>query len=312
MSDRRPTRWITRLRGGTARLPGNIQGALWVLAASLVFSVQGVIVKHLGQALDIFQIQFFRCAVGFVVVLSFLLRGGGRFVSTERMGMHFMRAIVGLLGMACGFYAVTHLPLAEATALTFTKPLFMIVLAVLFLGEVVRWRRWTATMVGFLGVVVILRPGEGVIQTAALVGLLGSLFIADVGVLIKKLSATERTVTVLFYFTLISTVISAIPAAFVWRGPTIEEIFLLSLLGITATFGQALTMQGFRVAEATAIMPFDYSRLLYAASFGYFFFAEIPDTWTWVGAAIIAGSTLYIGYREAKAGRAPGPGFGGG
>jgi len=312
VSDRRLIPWLTRLRHGTARLPGNIQGALWILAASLVFSVQGVMVKHLGASLDIFQIQFFRCAVGFVIILPFLMRGGGRIVSTERMGMHFMRAIVGLMGMACGFYAVTHLPLAEATAITFTKPLFMIVLAVLFLGEAVRWRRWTATIIGFLGVIVILRPGEGVIQTAALVGLLGSLFIADVGVLIKKLAATERTVTVLFYFTLISTVISAIPAAFVWRTPTGIELLLLCLLGITATFGQALTMQGFRVAEATAIMPFDYSRLLYAASFGFIFFAEVPDTWTWVGTAIIAGSTLYIGLREAKAGKSPGAPLSGG
>lgn len=290
-----------------AALPGNLRGALWMLLAGAVFTAQGALVKLLGARLDSFQIAFFRCAFGLLTIAPFIVgpyltQGATALFMTGRPWMHLARALAGVGGMFCGFYAVTHLPLADATALTFTKPLFMIVLAVAFLGEPVRWRRWSATVVGFLGVLIIMRPGTDSFQPAALVALLGSFFIADVIVLVKKLSATERNITILFYFAVITTIVSAVPALFVWQEPTQYELGLLVLVGVTATLGQAFSLRAYRAGEATAVVPFDYARLIFAATYGYLFFAETPDLWTWVGAAVLIASTLYIALRDIRVG----------
>jgi drug/metabolite transporter (DMT)-like permease len=282
-------------------LPANLRGALWMIAASAVYSVQALTVKTLGQSLDPFEIAFFRCVFGLIAVLPFLQGVRGLTISGNPW-MHVLRSVVGVSGMFCGFYAVTHLPLATATAISFTKPLFLIVLAVFFLGEVVRWRRWTATAVGFLGVLIVARPGTEAFSFAMVVALLGSFFIADVAVLVKKLSQTDRNVTILFYFGVITTIVSAIPAFFVWQMPVGIEWPLLVAIGITAALGQYLSLRSFRIAEATAVMPFDYTRLLFAGLFGYMFFAEVPDGWTLLGIAVLIASTLYIAQREIRLG----------
>ncbi len=289
-------------------LPGNARGALWMLLAGAVFTGQGAIVKSLGDRLDSFEIAFFRCAFGLLAILPFVIgpyfsQGSAALFLTGRPWMHLARALVGVAGVFCGFYAVTHMPLADATAISFTKPLFMIVLAVVFLGEQVRWRRWTATAIGFTGVLIIMRPGTESFQPAALVALLGSFFIADVVVLVKKLSATERNATILFYFAAITTVVSAIPAVFVWQTPMAHELAFLILVGITATVGQACALRAYRAGEATAVVPFDYARLIFAAVYGYAFFAEVPDLWSYVGAAVLIASTLYIALREIRIGK---------
>jgi drug/metabolite transporter (DMT)-like permease len=284
-----------------ATLPPNVRGAAWLIVASAVYSLQALIVKTLGQRLDPFEVAFFRCLFGLLAVIPFLAGTRGYTISGNPW-LHILRSVVGVSGMFCGFYAVTHLPLATATAISFTKPLFLIVLAVLFLGEVVRWRRWTATVIGFLGVLVVLRPGSEVFSFAMIIALLGSFFIADVTVLVKKLSQTDRNVTILFYFGVITTLVSAVPAIFVWQTPTGFEWPLLILVGVTAALGQYFSLRSFRIAETTAVMPFDYTRLLFAGLFGYLFFAEVPDGWTLLGCAILIASTLYIAQREMRIG----------
>ena len=291
-------------------LPGNLRGAGWMVLSAAVFASQGVTVKWLGTRLDVFEIAFFRCLVGLATILPFIIgpalaHGSAALVLTGRPWLHVARAVVGVSGMFCGFYSVTHLPLATATAISFTKPLFLIVLAVVFLGEPVRWRRWTATAAGFAGVLFVVRPGGDAFNLAALLGLLGAMLIADVVVLVKKLSASERNVTILFYFTLITTLVSAIPAVFVWRAPTRYELGLLVLVGVLATLGQWCSLRAYRVGEATAVMPFDYIRLLFAGLYGFALFAEVPDLLSLAGAAILIVSTLYIGYRELRLNTGP-------
>lgn len=287
---------------GWRALPANVRGAAWLILASAVYSFQALIVKTLGQRLDPFEIAFFRCLFGLIAVLPFLSGARGMIISGKPW-MHVLRSVVGVAGMFCGFYAITHLPLATATAISFTKPLFLIVLAVLFLGEVVRWRRWAATAVGFLGVLIVVRPGSEVFSFAMIVALAGSFFIADVAVLVKKLSQTDRNVTILFYFGVVTTIVSAVPLFFVWQTPNLLEWSLLALVGATAALGQYFSLRSFRIAEATAVMPFDYTRLLFAGLFGYVFFAEVPDGWTLLGIAVLIGSTLYIAQREMRLGR---------
>ncbi len=202
--------------------------------------------------------------------------------------------------MACYFDAVSWLPLAEAIAYTFTMPLFMIVCAVLLLGERVRWRRWSATAVGFVGVLVMLRPGMVAIEAAALVALLGAILSALVFTSVKKLSTTESALTMILYFALVGMLMSIGPALTVWRWPSAGEFALLFLTGVLGTSGQYVAVWGWSVGEATAIAPFDYSRLIFAAALGFAVFAEVPDPTTVLGAGIIVASTLYIGRRAAK------------
>lgn len=292
-------RLLARLR----LLPGNARGALWMLGAVSAFSAMDALIKWVGQTLDPFQIAFFRCVFGGLFVLPFALRDGPAALRTRRWGGHLFRALIGYTAMTLGFYAVTHLPLADATALSFTRPLFMIVLAVLFLSEQVRWRRWSATGVGFLGVLVMARPGEGGFEFAALVAIAATLFVAGVGVMLKRLSTTERPETIIFYFTVISSLMALGPALYVWRPPTWVDIAIMMLLGALGSLGQYLSIRAYRVAEATAVDPVDYARLLLATAFGFSLFGELPDRWTLLGALIIIASTLYITRREAWLGR---------
>lgn len=285
-------------------LPANARGAVWVLMACFGFTVMATLAKTLGQRLDSFQAAFFRSLFGFVVLLPFIVRAGGFAVlRTAVPHLHGARALTGVIAMMCGFYAITHLPLATATALTFTKPFFMILLAILFLNEVVRWRRWTATIVGFVGVLIIVRPGTGMFEPAMLVSVLQALAIACSVTIIKRIPIAEPHVTILFYTSLVATVVTAIPAAFVWQPPSSGDWLLAVLIGITGAASQACVVRGYRIGEATAMAPFDYSRLLFATGFGFLFFLEIPDLTTFAGAAIIVASTVYIARREAQLGQ---------
>lgn len=289
------------------RLARSWRAGLWVVLASGLFVSMGLIAKILGQRLDSLQVSFARALFGFLLLLPLILRERAALFATPRWKMHVLRGIFGTLGMICGFYAVTHLPLAEATALGFTRPLFMVVLAALVLHEAVRARRWTATVIGFLGVLVMLRPGAGVVQFAALVALFGALCAATVGILIKQLVESERPAVVLAWLGLVGTIVTGIPAAFVWQWPTLTEIALMIVMGTVGTLSQLCLMRGYRLADASFLAPFDYARLPFAAAFGFLFFSEVPDLWALLGAAIIASSTLYIAYREARLGRPGGP-----
>ncbi len=286
----------------------NLEGALWMIASGIVFSAQNAIVKQLGTRLDSFEIAFFRCVFGLAVVLPFVFHGGTGLFLTGRPGLHIVRALVGVSGMFCGMYAVTHLPLADATAISFAKPLFAVLLAATFLGESVGWRRWSATAAGFVGVVVIVRPGSDMFDFAHVAALLGAFLIADVIVLVKKLQGSERNATIMAYFGIVTSIASAIPAFFVWITPTWAELALLACIGVSASTGQWMALKAYRAAEASAVVPFDYMRLVFAILYGWLFFAEIPDHWTLAGSAILIGATLYIAYREIRLGKMPGPG----
>ena len=287
-------------RGRWRHLPGNTRGALWILLAALIMTLQVAVVKKLGAGLHIFEIVFFRCAFSFLILSPAFPRLGLGAYATARPALHITRSVLGILAMACYFYAVSWLPLAEAIAYTFTMPLFMILCAVLLLGERVRWRRWTATAVGFAGVLVMLRPGMVAVEAAALVALFGALLSALVFTSVKKLSATESALTMILYFALVGMLMSIGPAIAVWRWPNGAEFALLALIGALGTAGQYVAVWGWSVGEATAVAPFDYSRLIFAAALGFVLFAEVPDPMTILGAGIIVASTLYIGRRAAR------------
>jgi drug/metabolite transporter (DMT)-like permease len=224
-------------------------------------------------------------------------------VRTKRFGLHLGRGILGGIGQICVFYALAHLSLAVVIAITFTRPLFLVVLAVLFLGELVRWRRWSAIVVGFLGVLIVARPVVDQVTVALFVLVFSTACHASAHVFLKKASGVDRPATVVFYYLVISTLVGAVPTALVWTTPTAAQFLWLALTGILYLMGQGMIALAFRAGEATAIMPFDYSRLLYGILFDIVLFSQFPDGWTITGSCVIITSTLYVARRQAQVGR---------
>jgi drug/metabolite transporter (DMT)-like permease len=270
-----------------------------MVTGCLLSSIMGALVKLLGQRLDSFQIAFFRCFFGFIAFLPFvLLKKGRRAFRTTHFYGHFLRAAIGVAAIIAGFYATTRLPLTDSTAISFTAPLFMILTAIFLLGEKVRWRRGLATVAGFIGVLVMVRPDSGTLDVAAMVGLFVAFLAALSTTLIKRLSTTEAALTILVYFGLFSSILTAIPAYFVWHPLTGDDFAQLALVGALGAVGQFCQVRAYATGELMAVAPIDYSRLVFAGIMGFLLFAELPDRYTLVGAAIIVGSTLYIAYRE--------------
>jgi drug/metabolite transporter (DMT)-like permease len=285
-------------------MSANLQGAAWVTLAAAAFTMMAGVIKALGVRLDSFEISFFRCLFALAVTLPFAIREGPPAFRTQRLSMHMARAATGMLAMFCGYYGITKLPLADATTIGFTRALFMIPLAVVFLGERVQLGRWIATVAGFAGVIVMLRPGGEGPLWASVVALLGAFFTAAGIVYVKKLAATEHPATILVFYNFATTLMS-LPTIFpVWVTPRWSELLLLAVVAALAGIGQFCTIRGYAIAEASAVVPFGYARMVLAGAIGFLFWGEIPDGWSLAGAAIIVSSTLFIGLREAR--RKPG------
>lgn len=284
-------------------LPVALQGALYMTGAAFCFSIMNISIRIVSVEVDPLQIAFFRNFFALVFMLPWLARAGLDGLRTERLAGHFWRAVLGLLAMICWFYSIALLPLAEAVALNFTVPLFATIGAVIFLREVVRARRWTATLLGFFGVLVILRPGFAEFSATMALPVVAALFMAIATLLVKSLSRSESPAAIVIYMNLILTPLSLVPALFVWRWPGWSDFALLVLIGLLAAMAHILLTRAYTKADASAIMPFDYARLPFVAALAFLVFGEVPDLWTWIGAAIIGTSAIYIAHREAQVAR---------
>ena len=276
-----------------------VRGALWMTASCVFFAALTGMIRYLSATIDPLEIVFFRNLFGLAVMLPWLMRQGLGTLRTHRLPLHALRAAIGLGAMICWFVAISRVNLSDAVALSFTTPLFATVAAVFLLGEVVRARRWTAVLVGFAGAMIIVRPGFHEMPPETFLVLLSATVMAIGMSMIKILSRTESTGPIVFYMVLFLTPASLVPALFVWRTPSPEELVLLLVVGGAATLGHLCLTRAFTVAEATQVVPFDFFRLPLMALIGYFVFGETLDAWTGVGAAIIVGSSVYIAHREA-------------
>ncbi len=284
-------------------IPGNARGAAWVSLAAMAFALQGMAIKMLGEDYDPFLLTFLRSITMLAVVMPAVLRVGADAFRTRRLKVHAQRGVASGISLFCLVYAFTYLPLAEATAFTFTKPLFMTVLIALMLPEIVSWQRWGAVAVGFLGVLIMMRPGVGGLDPGAFVALGGAFFFAVVNVLVKKLSATERPVTILLYAGIFTSLISFPPALFVWEWPSLYGWMLVLLMAVMSAANQYLMIRAWRIADASAVVPFDYTRLIWSGLIGWIVFSELPDMFTLAGAAVIVAAALYIAFHEALQGK---------
>jgi drug/metabolite transporter (DMT)-like permease len=260
-----------------------------------------VSIKIAGETLSAWQIVLLRALIALVFVSPALARQGFGKLRTNRLRVHILRSVFGFGGIVSLVFAVTHLELALATTLGFTRTLFVIVLALMFLGERLNAKRAIATIVGFCGVVICTQPGSGgEVSLWVLVGLSAAVFAAAVSTTIKNLTRTESPITILVWSYFIMGSFAAVPAILTWKTPDLREVVIILVMAVFSTLGQTCTVLGLRAGEATAVAPFDYSRLLYATAAGFFIFTEVPTLATFIGAAIIVASTLYIAMQNAK------------
>jgi drug/metabolite transporter (DMT)-like permease len=263
------------------------------------------IVRLLSPEIHPFEAAFFRNFFGALFMLPWVLAVPAHGLRTQRPTMHLVRAILGMTAMLLLFTAVSLLPLAEVTALSFTAPLFATIGAATILGESVGVRRWTATLIGFAGALIIIRPGSDAMTPAALIALGSAVGIAAAQLSVKSLSRTEHPTVMVFIMGLLMTPMSLVPALFVWTWPSMNALAWLALMGVVATVGQVFLVHAMATADASAVMPFDFSRLIFASALGWLMFGEAPDTWTIIGGAVIVSATVYIARREAKRSRRP-------
>ena len=257
-------------------------------------------VRQAAHGVHSFEIAFFRNFFGALLLAPVFVRQGTKLLRTRRMGLHVLRGAIQS-GQTLTFYVgVTLSPLAKVTALNFTAPLFATVLAWLVLGEAIRARRLAALVFGFAGTMVIIRPGFADLDLGALL-VLASAGLWAVNMMVSKvLSRTDSSLTITLYTSLIALPFTLIAAVPVWRMPTPEQFLWLVAVAAFATTRQATFVQAFREADVTAVLPFDFTKLIWASAIGYLMFFETPDAWTWIGGIMIFAAVTYIAYRERQ------------
>jgi drug/metabolite transporter (DMT)-like permease len=291
----------------TKNLSANLRGIVLMLVSTVGFAAMHGAVRHLSAELHPFEIAFFRNIFGLLALAPWFLRYGVTPLRTRRLPLHGLRAGLNIIAMLSFFYALSITSLARVTSLSFTAPLFATLLAMLVLGEVVRLRRWVAMLCGFVGTLVILRPGFTEIDQGSLLVLLSAAAWASALTVIKVLSRTDSSVTITCYMVVLMAPISLVPALWVWQWPTGQQLLWLVAIGVVGTLGQLVMTQALKEAETSVVMPFDFFKMIWASLLGFIFFAEVPTLFTWIGAGIIFASTSYIAYREHKVTRAPPP-----
>ena len=291
------------LIGAFDRLSQPMRATLLMLLAMTSFSAMAVLIRLAAESIHALEIVFFRNLFALVLLLPVLWRNGIGMLRTQQVGLYSLRAVLNILGMFAGFTALTLIPLAEATALSFTAPLFVTIGAVLVLGEVVRMRRIAALGVGFLGVLVVVGPQIGNVSVGTLLALANAMLLALTALVVKRLTATEPVEAIILWMVLISTPLSFVPALFVWQWPDAVTLFYLVCLAGAGTLGHFCWTKAYSLAEVTQLQPLEFVRLPLTAVAGYLIFIEHPAAAVWLGGAIIFLSTAYITRREAQIAR---------
>ena len=270
-----------------------------MLGAMILFSTMGVFIKLASSQLHPLEVVFFRNFLALFFLTPWIFHQRATVFKSNRKKLYTLRAVFNVVGMAAGFTALTLIPLAEATALSFTAPLFATLGAALILGEVVRQRRIIAIFFGFIGMLIILRPGIEAISPGALLAIANAITIAITVLIVKKLTITEKPITIVAFMALLQTPMALIPALFYWEWPSLITWTWLFCLAGAGTIGHLMYTKAIQLAEVSQLQPIDFVRLPIIALFGYIVFAEQPGIWVWIGGAVIFLSTAYVTHREA-------------
>ncbi|UPY35157.1 DMT family transporter [Sediminicoccus sp. KRV36] len=282
------------------------RGALLMLASTALFTMMSAVVKLVGARIPFFEIMFFRSILALPVVFLIVTRmGGGASLTTQRFPQHVLRAMTGTAAMSCSFFALTVLPLAEQTALTFTTPIFVTLLAIPLLGEKVGIHRFGAVGLGFVGILVIalgkgafMGPMDPWIIFGMAVAVMHGVFSAATTLLVRSLSATERSTTIVLWQSLLMTGFTALTLPFVWVTPMGQEWLLLILIGVVGAIAQVMLTEAFASAQVSSLGAYSYTGILWAVLLGWILFGEAPGIATFIGSGLIVLAALYIMRRE--------------
>ena len=286
----------------TANAPDHILPAVALRLLSVVFlaTMSALIKLAETHGAHFAEIIFFRQAAGVPLVMAWIAAGPGlKSVATKRIGAHITRTVVGLTSMACLFGALMILPLAEATTFQFTVPIFATILGALLLKEPTGWHRWGAVLAGFVGVVIVARPGTGHIPLGgAALGLVAATLTAMVSILLRQIGKTEGAATTVFWFTTLSVPPLGLLYAFHLSPHPPAVWSMLVGIGMVGAAGQLALTGALKLGPVSVVVPMDYSSLLWATLYGWLLFGALPGAATWIGAPVIIGSGLYIVWRE--------------
>jgi drug/metabolite transporter (DMT)-like permease len=280
---------------------GPMAGVVWVTISMALFGALAAFARGaMNAGLHPFEVVFLRNLLATLMLSPLLLWRGASLLRSSQLSLYGLRVLVSLLSMQAWFYALALIPIGEVTAISFLAPVFGTLGAILLLGEKVRLRRWTAIMVGFLGAMIILRPGMAPLGIGQLCAIFNAMSIGLVAVMIKQLTAVDDPDKIVFLTNLMLTPLSLAPALLVWTWPTLDALLPVLGLGLTAVLGHVALVRGYAATDASLAMTFEFSRLPFSVAIAYFAFGETIDRWTWVGAAIIFASAVYITRREAR------------
>ena len=298
--------------GGGAGAPGSVAeggrqrmvGIVLMVAAMACFIVSDAAAKRLTLDHDVVQIIWVRYLFHLSAMVVLLVPFGRLSIRTARLKLQIGRSLFLLVATYCFVTGLSFLPMAEATTLLFLAPLLITALSVPLLGEHVGLRRWTAVIVGFVGVLIVTRPGFGVMHPAAAVVLVAALASAFYQITTRKLSSTDNAYTTLFYTAITGVVVFGVAAPFAWRPPTPLGWALMAWTGVFGGLGHLLFIKAHHLARVAVLAPFLYTQLVFAALVGFLVFGDLPDLWTVSGAVVIIASGLYVFFRERRAGGA--------
>ena len=281
-------------------LPDNVKGGFYLMFAAAGFGTMIALIKLLGENLHVAQILLVRQTVMSIIVAPTILRNFPGSLRSNHVGLQFLRIFLALVAMSFGFTAVVNMPLADATAIGFAKSFFVTICAIFVLNEVIGIRRWTAVIIGFIGVLIVLRPGFDGFTIYGVYALIGAAGAGAVMVVIRILTRSESPTTILTYQALGVGLAVAIPGIWFWQWPSMLDWVLLIAMGLISYGAQMLNIIAYKYGEAYVMASLDYARLIYSIFFGWLLFESLPDVWTLLGALVIIGASIYTIHREAQ------------
>jgi len=282
------------------RLPDNLKGIALLMLASFVLALMALLIKLLGQRIHITQILLVRQVGMMVMVAPAILRNFPGSLRSERPGLQLIRVFCALVAMLFGFTAVIHMPLADATAIFFAKSFFVTIFAIFFLAESVGVYRWSAVLIGFFGVLIMLQPGTDNFSLYGLASLVGAAGAAGVMILLRMLSRSDSADTIMAYGSLGVGLVMIFPGIYFWQQPTNAEWLLLAALAVVSYFGLRCNIFAYKYGEASLLASLDYVRLLWATLFGFLVFDQFPGPSIWLGAAVVIAAAIFTIYRETR------------
>ena len=279
------------------------RGMLYIGVTALSGSVLAIIIKALTQTMHPFNISFYRALFSFMTFIPLFFRHGAKPLKSDRKKLHAVRGAIQVAQLSMGITGLKYVSIAKFTALRFTGPLFASILMIIFLGEKFRMRRAVAITIGFLGALVVLRPGIIPIDYTTLLPIGSAAAWAVISIIVKKLTKTDSSITITLYSTIFMIPIAFLVAIPYLVLPTWHQLFMLIIIGALNTVGHVCRAQAFKEADVSAVVPVEFTRLIWVSIFGFFLFGEVPEIWTWIGGFMIFAANTYIAIRERNLGK---------